>query len=273
MLSKKGLAAIAIAGTIALGGGIGAGTYAYFTSQATSTGNTITAGRLEINRGNSNLGEFVVTDTNKVYQPGDIVTMDENKKPGAHKFTIENSGNLNLAYLCNFEFTGQDTELANAIYIRNLKRTYKGNKELIISEGKMGNRLQQLQDADNKQLHIDKYDANGNKDTDTRISLMEWINWNNDSAGLSCGYGLGTLGILEGESKEIWEVELVFDENAGDKYNKKDLDALVFDYEVTATQPKAEALIQIAPDKMKQALKQYNEDGKLQDMIDNKLNQ
>jgi predicted ribosomally synthesized peptide with SipW-like signal peptide len=276
MFSKKGLAAIAIAGTIALGGGIGAGTYAYFTSQATSTGNTITAGTLKINEGEIEKTNFV---TRGNFQPGDVV-VDKSVE-------IKNSGSLDLVYLWSFDFPNNyedkngesknnNLKLKNAIYIKNLSK----NNEEIIRDCEPVGRLYELINEGNFQ--INKYDVDGTdiKDTskskDKKISLADWETWVNDSAGMLAGKGFSGLeakGLetIGEKNKDEWNFQFVFDENAGEFYNGKNNEPLSFNFSVKATQANANALIEVVPESIKNNLEDYGKD-KLQSLIDGKLN-
>lgn len=81
--SKKSLAALAIAGAMVFGVGAGYGTYAYFTSNATSANNVISTGTVEMNVADGTDGEIIQGFTIAGITPGyvsppQVVTVTNN---------------------------------------------------------------------------------------------------------------------------------------------------------------------------------------------------
>jgi predicted ribosomally synthesized peptide with SipW-like signal peptide len=84
---------------------LGAGTLAYFSDTASSSANSFTSGTLSID--DSGLSSAVAFNLPNM-APGDVT--------GDYTVTIRNNGNLNLAWLGDWQFTGNST-LMDALYI------------------------------------------------------------------------------------------------------------------------------------------------------------
>lgn len=90
----------------------GAGTLAYFSDTETSTGNTFTAGTLSIDN-NGLTNAVAITIPNMA--PGDVT--------GEYSVTIKNDGDIDLAWLGDWQFAGSPT-LMNALYIDYAKMEF-----------------------------------------------------------------------------------------------------------------------------------------------------
>lgn len=113
-MNKKLIISLVMIGVMAFGAGLG--TFAWFTSDATSTENTFESGTLNLNVNNDTNGEYALDlGTINNVAPGDVFTEEE--------IVIKNDGSLDLAWAGKFEVTG-DTELANALYIKDMKMQF-----------------------------------------------------------------------------------------------------------------------------------------------------
>lgn len=111
-MNKKVLISILLIGVMAFG--IGMGTFAYFTSQATSANNIFETGTLEIGLG-ENASGFINASN---WQPGDSTTAN---------LAVSNTGSLELKYRISAAMAaGGDAALYNELMIS----IFKGEQQL-----------------------------------------------------------------------------------------------------------------------------------------------
>lgn len=99
-MNKKSVLSLVLAGSLAFGAGIGS--YAWFTSTATSAANTFQAGTLMVDVNDSNStadNTFSIPLKTANIQPGDILTNGSN---GFSTITVKNNGTLPMATFGRF---------------------------------------------------------------------------------------------------------------------------------------------------------------------------
>ena len=114
-MNKKIIISLLLIGVLAFGAGIG--TYAWFTSTATSSNNTFTAGTLKIDVNDSlnNNNTFSILSTGNM-APG--------QSTGKATLVIENQGNLNLGMFRQFRLAADSSEImAKALVVSTFKIT------------------------------------------------------------------------------------------------------------------------------------------------------
>jgi predicted ribosomally synthesized peptide with SipW-like signal peptide len=207
-----------------MGFGTAIGTYAWFTSQATSNNNVFTAGILDVSL-NTNLVDgiempFAVSGN---LQPGQVVTTGDN---GYVTIEITNDGNLDLGYFDNFVLTG-DTKLAEAIYFVSWENgLYHEDGTKVFSDEFL--KPDQIVYPAHKLL-----DTNN----DNRISLAEWlVDGNTQMNAMANGWDFGAL---KKDYKFVQKFKLAFDENAKNEYQGLSLNG---SFKVYATQVNADAI-------------------------------
>lgn len=202
--------------------GIGFGTFAWFTSSATSQNNTFTAGTLKLNEnglsGFTNLGNI-----------GNIAPGDSTDEVSV---VIENTGSLDLAWFGGFRVTpaveNGTTKLAEAIYIKYAKMEFlkedgsiwEPADEFIVNgtgSGPYGAFYTQL--AQNDPMGV--------------VTLKSFLEAN------AMGAGPGVqMGALKPGSKYKFTFVLGFAPNAGNEYqaDAEDINPINISYAVDATQ-------------------------------------
>lgn len=119
-MNRKSIAALAIAAVMTVG--VGASSYAWFTSQATSVNNTVQTGTLAI--GGTNGSTTLKTFTLDNLYPG-----AEGSK--SDSITIKNNGTINLQYKVSSKFKGGVDNLYNVAKVKVTKASgevvYNGN--------------------------------------------------------------------------------------------------------------------------------------------------
>ena len=103
-MKKRLILTTIIIGILAFG--IGMGTFAYFTSQATSTGNVFAAGTLKIGAPNLEDNAGFINFTNK--QPGDVEVAS---------LVVKNLGTLPFKYKASAASTTNDLALYNQLHL------------------------------------------------------------------------------------------------------------------------------------------------------------
>lgn len=193
-LNQKGLMVLAIVGAVAIGGGIGAGSYAYFTSKATSTSNIIQAGTLKMKVNNGDNGtNFMTKDINvKNIYPG--------YKSEPQTFKIRNDGNLAMKVRIS---------------------TTKINIDNILYNGKYQDNGKDKQATQRLQVKICKYEGNTNK----ILITNEWVNIDKLNEVILSNK-------IEPEKEENYTIEYRLDESAGNEFQDASV-ALTFDIEAT----------------------------------------
>ncbi|MTI48865.1 MAG: hypothetical protein FH761_13555 [Firmicutes bacterium] len=150
-MTKKALLSITLIGLLAFG--VGMGTYAWFTSQATSSNNSFATGTLAL----ATAGEGSINiDLNTAnLQPGDILTGDDTTEFAS--ITIENDGSLNMATFGRFTVDGN---LADDMIITDYKAEFFHKEE-------------------SQPYRVDNFIENGVKHNDQFASNMyDWVNGN-----------------------------------------------------------------------------------------------
>jgi predicted ribosomally synthesized peptide with SipW-like signal peptide len=208
-----------------MGFGTAIGTYAWFTSQATSNDNVFTAGTLTVdlkaNGGNAE-NSFSIGG---LLQPGDIVTKDATGRPGMAKIEIVNTGNVNLGFFDNFALTSFDKDLADKIYFKNWKNSYhvkKGDVYVQVWEDQfITNGVAKYHDREDAEGNNLPNSNNIDLNEDDKISLNEWLDASNrDQVAIANGWHVG--GLLP-NAKFVQEFELAFDESATSAYMGRSL--------------------------------------------------
>ena len=210
--------------------GLGMGTYAWFTSDATSTGNEFTSGTLALDINDSGTSydlNFGSIDLGNL-QPSDVT--DE------VNVTIENDGSLNLVWFGKFELTGADfDELSEALYIDYMEMEFlnpdtgnwEPNDEFIVNGRGAG-------------THADYYNNLADNDLMNVISLKTWRNAN----AMGAGDGV-QIGALKPGYKYRLNFKLGFAPLAGNEYQglgDSATDPFTLKYVVSATQVNVEAI-------------------------------
>ncbi|HYE12649.1 MAG TPA: TasA family protein [Patescibacteria group bacterium] len=223
-----------------MGFGTAIGTYAWFTSQATSNDNVFTAGTLTVGLNTNELEgvekNFAVTGN---LQPGDTITRDAIGNAGYAKIEIVNEGNLDLFYFDNFVLKGND-KLAEAIIIKNWKNALYENATTIASDRWPDHFIQDgvfqyghyRNDYNEDGIMDNSVDYNG----DGKLSLAEWLDARNTQMGPEKGWDFG---VLKPGAKFVQEFELVFDEAAGNEFKGAQLTGM---FKAVATQFKPAAI-------------------------------
>lgn len=106
-MNRKSIAALAIAAVMTAG--VGASSYAWFTSQATSVNNTVQTGTLAI--GGTNGSTTLKTFTLDNLYPGTDGTKSE-------YITVKNNGSINLQYSVTSTFKGGEANLYNVAQVK-----------------------------------------------------------------------------------------------------------------------------------------------------------
>lgn len=105
-MSKKALLSLLLIGVLAFGAGLG--TYAWFTSTATSQNNEFEAGTIQLDvNGASDAQNFEIDLKDNLIQPSDVLTTGEG---GYSTITIRNKGNLPMATFGRFTLEGNMTD-------------------------------------------------------------------------------------------------------------------------------------------------------------------
>lgn len=200
--------------------GIGFGTFAWFTSSATSQNNTFTAGTLKLNEngmsGFTNLGNI------GNMAPGDVTN--------EVSLVIENTGSLNLAWFGGFRVTpaveNGTTKLAEAIYIKYAKM------EFLKEGGTWENADEFIKDG----VGAGDYSSYYNTLIDDDLGVITLKNFLEANA-MGAGPGV-QMGALKPGSKYKFTFVLGFAPNAGNEYqaDAEDINPINISYAVDATQ-------------------------------------
>lgn len=222
MNKKIIFASIFVIGMLALA--MGYGTYSYFSSTKTSTGNTFTAGTLNLD--GTNMATFTF---------GPIGNMAPGDKTGTAVITVNNSGSIDAATFGRFTLTG-DTGLAQALKFYNYKvEYYKANGDPVARWGA---------DFDpyfGTAINMDYFIKDGDTSIWTtvggKVNLRDWVDTNGpldinsaawDEEGLKSG------------SSYVLSVQFQMDPNANNWYQGK---TVTLGYEVKATQINRDAIL------------------------------
>ncbi|HHW02266.1 MAG TPA: hypothetical protein GXX35_05595 [Thermoanaerobacterales bacterium] len=200
--------------------GIGFGTFAWFTSSATSQNNTFTAGTLKLNEngmsGFTNLGNI------GNMAPGDVTN--------EVSLVIENTGSLNLAWFGGFRVTpaveNGTTKLAEAIYIKYAKM------EFLKEGGTWENADEFIKDG----VGAGDYSSYYNTLIDDDLGVITLKNFLEANA-MGAGPGV-QMGALKPGSKYKFTFVLGFAPNAGNEYqaDAQGINPINISYAVDATQ-------------------------------------
>lgn len=114
-MNKKLIISLVMVGIMAFGAGLGS--YAWFTSAATSNDNVFQAGTLQLDVNNDVEGAYTLElgEISNI-QPGDVMNEEE--------IVITNEGTLDLAWFGNFVINPGDEKLAEAIYIKEMQMEF-----------------------------------------------------------------------------------------------------------------------------------------------------
>lgn len=212
-MNRKSLLSLVLAGSLAIGGAVGS--YAWFTSNATSTANTFHAGTIKVDVNNSNGNEdnhFAIPFKSGLIQPSDVITTGEN---GYSTITVKNNGTLPMATFGRFTLANDDG-LAKDIKITDYKVDfYNADKT--------------------KKSRVDNFIENGvDKVGGFNLDLKGWVDKNGPQD--IPGTAWDEEALKPGEYFTI-TFKLVYDANAVDQDKKCDLG-----YEVKTTQVNADAI-------------------------------
>jgi predicted ribosomally synthesized peptide with SipW-like signal peptide len=216
-MKNKALLSLVLTGALAIGAA--SASFAYFTSSATTTSNTIQTGQLKFNlsaNGNSTSNEKAITLSTKA-QPGDTLTIGQDGNPGSFKIEIINNGDFDMTYFDNFKVLKDDSGLQDVIYIKNARNS--------------------LYNTSGAQVWEEIYFTNGVKkyafvdaNNDGKISLREWLA--NANQSISIGNGWHYSALKKG-AKFVTEYELAMDTKADNSYINK---YIQLGYQTYATQ-------------------------------------
>lgn len=216
-MNKKLLISLVLVGCIAIGAGLA--TYAWFTSNATSTANTINTGELKFKLGQNidERGSDQAISLSNKYQPGDVITIGPDGQPGCFKVEIVNNGDFDMTYFDNFKVLRDDNGLQDVIYIKNAKNAlYKVNGDKAWED-------QYFRDGKAVYPFVDK-------NNDGKISLREWLDDANQAISIGNGWHYSAL---KKGAKFVSEYELAIDTKAGNSYINKSIQLA---YQTYATQ-------------------------------------
>ena len=229
-MSKKAMVSLLLIGLMAFGAGIG--TYAWFTSQATSTGNTFTAGTLTVGLDHGDTVELNLGDTGNM-QPGDVTEQIE--------VMVTNDGSLDLAYFGYFVVDENQGPLApapqysllDAIYIKEFKT------EFLDPDGEGT-----WEDADHfiQEGHGIGYFAQFDDPVMGVMTLRQWMK-NGGGMGVGGGVQTGALAPYDGNDDGFvykHTIQFGFAPLAGNEY--QGIGPMDIQYVVKATQVDAGAL-------------------------------
>jgi len=227
-MKQKVLLSLLLMGVLALG--IGMGTYAWFTDNASSELNTFTAGILDVELNGEDAVELMCLETDYM-EPGDVTEEVE--------IEISNVGNLDLAWYGYFRPELVDPELSDrllrAIYLKEATMEFL-NPEIgtweptdhYISDG--------VGDGD----YPTEYNAMAADDPFGVISLNTWLTHARSNA-MGTGKGVQTGALRPGYSYRL-TLQFGFAELAGNEYQGDEVSPLKINYVVKATQVKDGAL-------------------------------
>jgi len=225
-ISKRLLISLSLIAMMAFA--VGMGTYAYFTSQATSTSNAFTAGTLTVGL-TANTSTTTPFSVSGELQPGDIVTKSDANTVGPTVIEIKNNGTLNLAEVYKFvtEETGTH-KLSNMLYFTNLKfeslepngTTPWSPADDVVNNGDISTQFS----WGNTTYYRDLAGADG------KLSLAEW----NAADSMGAGPGIGMGALKPNHSYKI-TFELKFDEAADNNYQGKNMNGYFVVYSTQIT--------------------------------------
>lgn len=202
--------------------GIGFGTFAWFTSQATSQNNTFTAGTLKLN--DEGLSDFADLGNIGNMAPGDAT--DE------ISVVIENTGTLNLAWFGGFKVTSATadgaTKLAEAIYIKY------GKMEFLKEDGSTWETTDEfIKDGTGNGPYGAYYTQLAQNDPLGVVTLKSFL----DANAMGAGPGV-QMGALKPGNKYRFTFVLGFAPNAGNEYqaDADGINSINIAYAVDATQ-------------------------------------
>lgn len=231
-MTKRKLIAIIISAAVVLAG-TGIGTYAWFTSKASSAKQTFKSGKLVIDvngtLGSTDPAEFTIPFSNTGnIKPGDTLTESTDGTGELSTITIKNTGSLPVITLGKFTMTGKDgqeVDLSNAILVTDYSTTYKA------SEGSP-RALKTLVAGGN----IDSKVPTGTTFTsDSKPTLRDLLDMQ-DPIGKVDKYNIDSL--MPGEEMTI-SFKLVMDPDADNTYQDNEA---YLNYSIVATQPVGNAL-------------------------------
>jgi predicted ribosomally synthesized peptide with SipW-like signal peptide len=237
-VKKKVLVSLVLVGTLTVG--VAAASYAWFTSRATSAENKISTGRLTVNLdANKKEGaqRYLLSGSlNKLAQPGDILTIDNNGNLGSAVFEIVNNGNFDFAYLANFQLVSGNGNLAKHVIIQDWENGIYDSTDKMIWKDHF------INDGTYYYGAIGRLDGIDGTAKDGKLSLSEWLAAGNAGMGVAAGWDVG--GLKPG-FKFKNTIKLVLDENANDAFQGQELG---IKYDVLATQPTVKAVEKLMKD-------------------------
>lgn len=222
-MKKRLVLTLMLIGLLAFGAGLG--TYAWFTSTATSTDNVFETGTLNLDVNNNNGEPFALNlGTINNMQPGDLT--DE------VSVNIKNDGSLDLVWFGKIILLG-DTKLAEALYVEDMKM------EFLDKDG-----YSDIWEPTDHFIHEGKgYGTYANYyDTliDNNMGVITLEKFLNDNA-MGAGNGV-QMGALKPDFAYRLTFKLGLAKKAGNEYQGDQVNALSLKYIVNATQVNAEAI-------------------------------
>lgn len=213
-MKKRLVLALLLVGLLAFGAGIG--TYAWFTSTATSTNNEFVTGTLKLDINGEGDEEFNL-------DLGPIGNLAPGEKTDEVSIEIKNDGSLDLVWFGKFVINDEEG-LSNAIYIDDMKM------EFLDDEGEINNwevTDHFIKDGKGYGEYGDHYDGL----IDEAMGVITLANFLNDNA-MGAGNGVQMGALKPGYSYRL-TFTLGMAEAAGNEYQGKSMDLA---YTIDATQ-------------------------------------
>ena len=225
-MNKKILASMAsifVIGILALA--LGYGTNAWFSDTETSSGNTFTAGTLNLD--GTDMATFTFGSIGNM-APGDIT--------GMAVIVVKNGGSIDAATFGRFTLTG-DTGLAQALKFYNYKVEYHKNGGAAVARWDATNFDPYFGTAINMDYFIAEGDTGKWVAVGGKVNLRAWVDTNGP---LDINNAAWDMEGLKSGSYYVLSVQFQMDPNANNWYQGK---TVTLGYEVKATQINRDAIL------------------------------